>query len=428
MSIRVRSVLAAVATLLAASAAHATPADFFGFGPRSQGLAGTGTALGYGFETTYSNPALLSRSLQPEAALGWQAAQFAVHVRGAQSNPAHDQAGLAGTYFGLVLPLPLGGPLEHRVALGVGTFAPHRLLVRARVLAPERPQLPLLSDQVQSLNAAAGVGVDLGLGLRLGLGALALAQVVGDVEVTTGSDGRVGAVVDEQMVAAYAPVVGMALDAGGGVVLGATWRAALRADFDLQVRVEDLGELVLPELSISGVAQYDPMQVQVEFGQRWENWAIAVGATYHRWSAFHGWLQATVQCPREEPACQAVPAERIDFHDTVVPRIAAERRFSLASHALATGRLGYFFEPSPLPEQSEDTNLWDNDRHALTLGYGIEVTQPVELGIDCFYQLHLLSPRTHQKSDDVPASNPGHARVRVWGLVHNTGLIGTLKF
>ena len=423
-----RFLIAAITLLLAARAAHATPADFFGFGPRSQALAGTGTALGQGFETTYSNPALLTRSKQPEASLGWQAARFEVHVRGANESASTEQAGLAGTYFGLVLPLPLGGLLEDRIALGVGAFSPHGLLVRARVLAPERPQLPLLSDQVQSLNASAGVGVNLGSGLRLGVGALALAQLVGDVEITTGPDGRVGALVEEQMVAAYAPVVGAALEAADGTVLGAAWRGPLRADFDMQVRVQDLGELALPELNLAGVAQYDPMQVQAELGQRWNDWAVVLGATYQRWSAFHGWLHATVTCPGEDPTCEALPAERIEFHGTVVPRVAVERRFDLATHALATTRLGYFFEPSPLPEQTEETNLWDNHRHALTLGYGIEMTEPVGLSVDFFYQLHILAPRTHHKSDHVPESNPGFPRVRVSGLVHNTGLVGSLRF
>jgi len=425
--VRARPLLGTTVVLLTAGAVHATPADFFGFGPRSQALGGTGTALAEGFETTYSNPALLSQSQQPEAALGWQAAHFAVEVRGANENPGASQDGLAGTYFGLVLPIPLGKPLRDRIALGVGTFAPSRLLVRARVLAPEDPQLPLLSDQVQSLNAAAGVGVDLGYGVRLGLGALALAQVVGEVDVSTGSDGRVSAIVEQQMIAAYTPVAGLALDAGGGTVLGAVWRGVLQADFDMQVRVEDLGELVLPELNISGVAQYDPMQVQVELGQRWQRWALAVGATYQRWSAFDGWRRATVTCPADDADCQAVPAERIVFHDTVVPRIALERRFDLGGHAEAASRLGYFFEPSPLPEQSEDSNLWDNDRHAVTVGYGVTVQHPVALSLDCFHQVHILTPRMHQKSSEVSASNPGYPRTRVSGWVHNTGLTATLR-
>ena len=423
-----RTVLGVVAALLAPAGVHATPADFFGFGPRSQALAGTGTALGQGFETTYSNPALLSRSEQPEAALGWQAAHFSIDVHGPGVDPDITSRGLAGTYFGLVLPLPLGGPLQDRIAVGVGTFSPQRLLVRARVLAPERPQLPLLSDQVQSLNAAAGLGVDLGYGLSLGMGALALAQVVGDVVVSTNSDGRVGAQVEEQMVAAYTPVAGLAWDLDGETFLGAAWRGALRADFDLLVRVEDLGELRLPELNISGVAQYDPMQLQVEIGQRWQGWAAAVGATYQRWSAFHGWLRATVTCPGEAPSCEALPTPRIDFQDTIVPRVGVERTLELGPQAIAAGRLGYFFEPSPLPEQSEETNLWDNHRHALTLGYGVEVQRPVKLSLDFFYQLHLLVPRTHEKSTQVATSNPGHPRVRVSGSVHNTGLVGTLRF
>jgi long-chain fatty acid transport protein len=216
--------------------------------------------LGRGFETVYSNPALLSRSRQPEAAGGWQAARFAVSVDGPPNPTATSQEALTGITAGLLVPLPFRGLLAGRIALGWGAFTPAGLITRARVRPPERPQMPLMSDHVQSLNLALGLGADLGQGLRLGGGALALAQLVGDVVVRTNAAAEVGAAVDDQLVASYAPVAGAAYEGGQGVV-GVVWRAALRADFDLKTRVLNLGELVLPELHISGVAQYDPMQV-----------------------------------------------------------------------------------------------------------------------------------------------------------------------
>jgi hypothetical protein len=416
-----------VVALFAARSAHGSPADVFGFGPRSQALGGTGAALGRGFESTYANPALLSRCRRPEVAFGWQAARFSVHVDPPEHQAAIEQEGLAGTTLGLVVPLPFGGALADRVTLGLGAFSPSGKLVRARLYAPERPQLPLLSDHTQALNLALGLGLDLGRGWRLGGGALALAQLLGDVDVGTALDGRVSAAVEDQLVASYAPVVGVALELGGGFVTAAAWRGALSAEFDMQIRVLDLGGLVMPELNIAGVAQYDPMQLQAEIGRRWEHWEVSLGATYKRWSAFHGWEGATVHCRQDEPGCDALVPAPIAFSDTLVPRVGAEARLALSSDATGYARTGYFFEPSSLPAQTGEHNLWDHHRHALTLGYGVELEQPLALRLDLFYQLHWLVSRTHRKAQTVDRSNPGYPEVTTSGTIHASGLTATLR-
>ena len=414
-------------TLFSARAAHGSPPDVFGFGPRSQALAGTGAALARGFEATYANPALLSRCRRPEVAVGWQAALFSVEADPPLYPAATEQEGLSGTVLGLVVPVPFAGVLADRVTLGFGAFAPSGVVVRARLLAPERPQLPLLSDHTQSLSLAMGLGVDLGKGWRIGGGALALAQLVGDVEVGTAADGRTGATVDDQLVASYAPVAGVAVELGEGFVAGAAWRGALSAEFDMQISVLDLGGLSMPELNIAGVAQYDPMQVQVELGRQWERWEVSLGATFKRWSAFDGWEGATVHCHPDHPDCAALVPDPIEFHDTVVPRIGAEHTLALTSAARGHLRAGYFFEPSPLRAQTDESNLWDHYRHALTCGYGVELSRPIELRLDLAYQLHALVPRTHRKSESVDPANLGYPEVTTSGTVHAGGLTATLR-
>ena len=182
-----------------------------------------------------------------------------------------------------------------------------------------------------------------------------------------------------------------------------------------------------PLLHISGVAQYDPMQIQAELGRRWDEWELALGSTFKRWAAFDGWTAATVRCTTKDPDCAALPADRIALHDTVVPRLGAERRFPLTHSATGHGRAGYFYEPSPLPAQTGPTNLWDNHRHAFTLGYGIELRRPVQLELDSFYQLHALVLRQHRKRQAVSPHNAGHPEVTTSGFIHNTGLVATLK-
>ncbi len=428
----VRFRFAALAITLAVSCvvsrAQASPADLFGFGPRSQAMGGGGAAVGRGFEATFENPALLSYSRHRELSLGIQAARFSLSATGPNAPGNVPEEPLNGTYIGAVLPLPFGGILKNRLVLGLGAFTPSSLIARARLLYPERPQFPLLADRAQSLDFNMALGADIGHGIRVGVGARALAELVGTVVVRTDASGHVGTAVDDQLVATYAPVVGASYEHEKWMA-GLTWRGELNADFDVTVQVHDLGQLVVPELHIAGVAQYDPMQLQAEVARRIGPWTLAGGLTWKHWSAFPGWARPTVECPKSRPDCKALKVTPVDFHDTVVPRLGAEYSIQLSPAAVSHVRGGYFFEMSPVPEQTRESNYWDNDRHVITLGYGVELSDPLPpISFDLFYQLHLLAPRSHHKDGSVDPSNVGYPDVRTSGTVQDFGLIAGVKF
>jgi long-chain fatty acid transport protein len=418
----------ALATLAAAPPAASSPADLFGFGPRTQALGGSGAALATGFEATYGNPALLSRTHTRQIALGWQAARFHLQADGPNGPGEVPADALAGTFIGAVLPLPFGGMLEDRITLGLGAFTPTSLIARARLLYPERAQFPVLADRAQTLSLQLGMGVDVGHGIRIGGGALALAELVGTVVVRTDSSGRVGTIVDDQLIATYAPIFGASFELDEWRA-GATFRGALEGEFDVVVQVFDLGSLVVPNLHISGVAQYDPMQVELAVAREFGPLTANLGATYKRWSAFPGWRRPTVECPSSQPACEALDVEPVDFHDIVVPRVAASWELELAPQASATLRAGAFYEPSPAPEQTGTSNYWDNDRVALTIGYGVGMIEPLPpVRLDVFYQHHLLLPRSHVKAGGVDPQNPGYPEVETKGSVQVFGFAAEVSF
>ena len=424
-----RSLAISAALSCVAQSVTASPAEQFGFGPRSQAMAGVGTAVGRGVDTTYANPALLSAQHHREFTFGWQSTRFALWADGPNAPGDLDEEGLHGTTIGVVLPVPFGGFLEDRVTLGLGVFTPSTLIARARLLYPERAQFPVITDRAQTLNFNAGGGVDLGYGLRVGAGALALAELVGTVVVRTDSTGRVGTAVDDQLIATYAPVAGVSWDFTRDTTAGLVYRGALRGDFDVLVQVNDLGSLTVPDLNITGVAQYDPAQLQLEVGHRMGPWTFAVAATYKRWGAFDGWQRPTVTCPSSQPDCAALRPDPVEFHDTVVPRLAAAYAFELSPDAKAEVRAGYFWEPTPVGEQTSAANYFDNDRHALGLGYGVELAEPLPpIRVDFVYQHQVLAPRTHTKDASVPSDNPGYPKVKTGGHVMSTGVALGVKF
>lgn len=341
---------------------------------------------------------------------------------------------MSGTYIGGVLPLPFDGFLKDRVAVGLGFFTPFSLVARARLLYPEKYKFPI-ADRVQSVAVQMGVGIDLSHGFRIGGGFSALAALTGSVLVATDSSGRVGTVVEDTLVAAYGPIAGVSFERSRNHV-GFTYRGELSGPFDVVIQVRDLGSINVPPLHISGIAQYDPHQFELEYSRDLGPVRIAAGATYRVWSAYPGAVEPTVRCPPQVPddneelidriealrestglplpgagqTCNPNRPEPPNFSDTVMPRVAAEGLFPIANGVALKARAGYAFDPSPAPEQKGVANNFDNHRSIIGLGYGLSFTRPLpRIDFDLGAQVQVFHPRDHQKSDGTVISTGGTA-------------------
>jgi long-chain fatty acid transport protein len=426
----------AVAVLLAdPRVASASPEDLFGFGPRSAAMGTTGAAAANGWEATYANPALLSRVRRKALTLGLQGAVFDLHADGAALPGRVSAVPAKSVLVGAEVPVPLGGMLRDRLALGMAFLTPSDTLVRARIAYPEAAQFPLLGDRSQSLAARIGGGIDAGYGVRIGAGVAVLAQLVGSIEIATGA-GAATSRVDDQLVATYAPTVGAAweppLEAGPHAArpwrIGATWRGALQARFDVAVDVSTLSTLSLPPLHIGGVAQYDPEELSAEIARERDAWTFAVGVTWKRWSAYPGPFEPTVVCGAGE-SCSALAPPSVPLSDTLVPRVGVEHALELARHASLRLRAGFLLEPTPVPSslpssQAYDartqaladvpTRFFDSTRAVLTAGWGADLGDFAPLAVDVFAQWHWLAPRDVETPPAAPARLSGS--VLAWGV------------
>jgi len=390
---------------LVTSNAHASPEDVIGFGPRATAMGGTGAAAALGYEAVYANPALLSLEHRRTLTLGFVGAAFDLHAQDRASyGPLH------GSIIGATLPVPFGGSLKDRITIGLGFFTPLDLVVRGRILYPEKPQFPI-ADRTQSVAVQAGIGVDLSHGIRIGGGFAALAALAGSVLVATDASGRIGTVVEDTLVASYGPVVGASYEFGDAYRVGATFRGALVGRFNVVITVKDLGDIVVPPLNISGIAQYDPWQIALEFARFKKPWRFAIGGTFKHWSAYPGPAEATVRCPTVDPdtgqpftdICSALVPQAPHYHDTVVARAGVERTFDPLPSVEMRARGGVFFEPTPAPAQTGESNLYDNSRVALSAGYGVSLgPKGLRIDLDLFQQLQILVPREHKKGKAGP--------------------------
>jgi long-chain fatty acid transport protein len=325
--------------------------------------------------------------------------------------------------------------LKDRIAIGLGFFTPTDLVVRGRILYPEKAQFPL-ADRVQSVAVQAGVGVDLGHGIRAGGGFAALAALSGAVLVATDAAGRIGTVVEDTLVASYGPIIGLSYDLGDSWRVGATFRGELVGRFNVVITVKDLGALTVPPLNISGIAQYDPWQIALELARVKGALRFAAGATFKRWSAYPGLREATVRCPLFDntgqvfsDSCDPSVPEKPGYSDTVSVHAGVERRFEPRPGVGLRARGGLFFEPTPAPKQTGTANVYDASRLAVSAGYGVTLGGPFPpIDLDLFSQLQWLMPRDHVKNASVPTTNAGAPSATVSGLLASFGVTAGARF
>jgi long-chain fatty acid transport protein len=417
---RALAVTAALCSLAGSRVADASPEDVFGFGPRTMAMGGAGAALGQGFESVWGNPALLSTARQRELNVGFLGARFDL-----RAPDRIDYKPVSGSFIGAVLPVPFGGVLKNRVALGLGFFTPFDVIVRGRILYPETPQFSV-ADRTASVAVQVALGINVGYGFRIGAGFAALAALTGSVLVATDSSGRIGTVVEDTLVASYGAILGLSYERKG-YRAGVTYRGELAGRFNVVIDVRDLGQIVVPPLNISGLAQYDPRQGAIEVARIKGPWHVVAGVTIKGWSAYPGPVEATVRCPKIDPdtgepatePCGALVPPPVNYSNTVVPRIGVERLLDVSSTVGMALRAGYFLEVSPAPEQTKKANLYDNTRSVFGVGYGIELKPPMpRLRFDVATQVQVLHPKTHTKEAGVLPDNPGFPDVQTSGFVY----------
>ncbi len=417
LTVTLATTLALTRITQVAPIAHASPVDLFGFGARGQGLAGAIGATADGFESVYYNPAGLGFSERPSFALGYQVATFDLRYGiGDQALAAAEAIDAPALNIGFSVPIPFGGALKDRLALGLGFTIPQTSILIADIERPADPSFVLVENRAQTVSIQAALAVRITDFLALGIGTIALAELEGEIEVAPNAAGRLGSKVRDQLVADYAPVAGVMLrllpfsppateDAPArrlfGLSLALTYRGESRADFELPITA-DLGEsfgIPIPEILVRGTAQYDPAEVALELAARpLAELSFSLGATWERWSTFP--LPIAYAAVPEGTPPQPPPG----FDDVFSFKLGLESELAITPELALLPRLGFSFAPSPVPAQTGFHNHLDMDRTIVALGLGLRWGR---VRFDLAAQLHDLAERTSRKAAATPEDNPG---------------------
>ena len=95
-----------------------------------------------------------------------------------------------------------------------------------------------------------------------------------------------------------------------------------------------------------------------------------------------------------------------NFSNIVIARLGLENEILHGEKIRLLSRVGYFFEPSPAPNQTQNTNYADSHKHGTSIGLGLELLdlRPVlesPLELDWVFQAIWMQNRSYNK--DSPA-------------------------
>jgi long-subunit fatty acid transport protein len=410
---RLLGALVASWTAVCAADASATSWEQYGFGPRSQAMAGAAEAAADDYFCLYNNPANLALAKRIHVGLGTDAIWQQMQVDRLKTGGGQPTRLPRDNYLidiGISTPLP--GWLEGKAALGAAIHLPMGGPTRLDSNDVRQPQLPLYDALGDRLALVIGLAVKPAPWLALGVSSQVLTSLSGRADIDLSLlDKRVTyKAMQVQLSTELFPIVGVTVLPASGVRLAASWRrrSFVRYGLPLDVTVEQVGML---RFAIAGIGLWLPDVWTAGASAQRGKWLWTATTSLQRWSAM----------PPQSPAVQvslddralAEPGENWDTlvnsqtqpvqlgaKDIVVPRLGVQwqplQRLSL--------RAGLAYRPTPLPKADGPANYLDAPATTLSVGAGVVLDDPTgmtgqPLTVDVAVGLSVLTQRTVVKRD-----------------------------
>lgn len=374
---------------------------------RWRSMADAAVAAVGGPSAAVSNPAGLAGPHRPRLLLDGGQTVYRLQSPQGPLTPEPDPALAVGaSWTGLLGPLRAGVGLLQRL--------PRSAAAQWEVRPPMEPAL--LRYEGWYRRAETHVAVGLGWGaIRVGAGLAILPEVTAAASTTTAGVGSGLGISDARLelrvAPELAPSVGVQWDQGIFCV-GFTWRGRRGAHLTRQLLLAES-----PGGSAEGTAQTFSQELRVTAHD--DPWALSGGLAlrpipslllasqleWERWSTLPSPAAtgaATVGQEVGATPAQAVPPAAPNFGDTLSVRAGAELRVGVTPELEAELRVGYRWDPSPVPQQVGLDTFLDAPLHTATAGVGLRwaldrwLVAPLEL--DLGVQWARLEPTTVRKT------------------------------
>jgi hypothetical protein len=419
--------VAAVAVGVAPRDAHADSGALLGETSRAAALGTAVTAQHADTSAIFYNPGALGDLTRARVSLHAHLGRSSLWYQ----RPGEDEVPVERTLAGFTgaIAAPLFGPewlRAFRVGLAFHVPAQHAL----RLIAPSRPDepsFPLYGDRAERTALTGALALRLfdrlGIGTGVTLSPSLQTPTVVRYDAARSDDVDENVLVDleRELDIGASALFGVRAQVLDELALGVAYRQKITTRAfgpndtvagSLVVRDQiDFYDFLAPDELALGVAVFP-----------FEGASASVDVVRAQWSAYR-----TIHNEAPRPG----------FDDVFDVRAGVE----WAPRPFVPLRLGYAFEPTPVPEQTGETNLIDADRHVLSLGAGLslDALDVAPLSFDAHFRTHLLATQESTKDvsslpDDDPqtrgkqVSNFGYPAISGSGTVWQVGLSATYWF
>lgn len=383
--------------------------DMYGIGYRAMSMGSAYTAVADDVFAAYYNPAGLAQLSEHEMSLGYIYSSPSLKMYGgpgpAQSRgPENLNAPVIAMAFNLDEAFEGELPVHSRFGLILSSPDNFQSIYRLYDPEPTTPHWYRFNDYLDRIHLVAGLSlqperwkwISIGAGIRLIISGNArmpsmISEGLGiDLGRTRPSSANLDLEVDTEI----APIAGVLIKPTDKLRFGYSFRGQLELDtapvyasaITHSVPGSNLIDIPIV-LNIPGFNAYF-MPQQHNFGVAY-NWTprllTSLDVSWFKWSSYRN-------------PYRGGPTPKWD--DTVIPRVGVEYKLT---DALAL-RAGYFYEPSPVPNQYANSNYLDTDRHVFSWGFGYTFNDPlgvikVPVTLDLAMQYWHLPSRTMDKDD-----------------------------
>jgi long-subunit fatty acid transport protein len=434
--------------LLLPPAAGAHIFDLFGAGSRATALGSAGVALGADLASLYYNPAGIADIEDFQFSLSYLYADPTLEVDGKDTD--------VDSYSGVVIATAVPGRIANiKFSGGALFYVPDKRLARYLLMPKERPRYVLYANDAQRMVVLMPFAVQVTSWLSVGAGCSMLIEMSGKEELFVSEVVAGEPVVpsrgrhSEDFTPTFSPYGGILLKLAKQLTVGISY--ADKSEFTLDITPV----VFLPDIYVyswmpvpliratridargAEASHFTPAQLNAGLTVRPVPRLLATASlTWARWSEYEEYT------PRVTLKLSGVPGNLGDwiqvfeypipapnFHDILIPAAGVEYRALESAHVDLDLRLGYYYRPSPVPDQTGLTNFMDGDIHAPSCGVGVTfkdlfriVKKP--LSLDAHFQYQIMTSRKIVKLN--PADAVGD--YETGGNILNVGGTLTARF
>ena len=348
-----------------------------------------------------------------------------------------NENGTAGTYdtsgvlggrgqtVGLLIPL---GKRTRPLTIGVVAYLSGESVSRVSGPPINNPYYPIYQDVSRNAAYTISMGYRVWNGLSLGVAANTSLLSLADYRLVNASGGASYSASTVEVRSAFSPAFSAAYDFsredGLPLRVGLVRRGKSELKTKLMANVEVQGVPVAGELT--SYPHFTPAEwtLGASYGV-WEKLSVAADLTRAEWSDY----KSPFGTGNINSFIFGAGTVDAGFKDIWVPRLGLEwKEESTGLFREVAYRAGYFYHPSPVPDQKWNSNYADSDRHGVSagIGLGFENAWTESLfHVDIFGQWNRMVRRVVSKDRATNLGAPGYV---VGGQIWLYGLAVSLSF